>query len=427
MLYLAMGSSLFQQLLSIGRLAPLQLSFGLGHPVTSGHTAVDFFVSSDLFEVVAEADARGDTTTLERRIFSKSMLAPATLSTVAPEERQGYHDGDNSSQGGKGGRGTDVGDLNPREVASPSPPPSQSYFPPSDIVIAGLGKGSGNHAVYSEQLALFDSFTGVFNQPRDPDPARVRATRDRLLLLAAQTAGAGGGTTHEKQQAGGEISSNTDYDRDEGTIGSRVGETTLRNRNASARDDVGFSRIGDDQVQIYTADNKVFEKGDEDSGGGGGSSRNKSSSGLNYRNDHTTVHLYHCLQDPKKFHPAFDKAMRGVLERDPGARLLLPEAAKVHSRRWKRSLGVEAAADTGEGGGRLVFVPEIEHPEMMEVVAACDVMLAPWGWGAGITSFEALAVGLPVVTVPSEESVLHFSRGQVGFNLYACPLGRIKI
>lgn len=50
---------------------------------------------------------------------------------------------------------------------------------------------------------------------------------------------------------------------------------------------------------------------------------------------------------------------------------------------------------------------------ILEVVAACDVMLAPWGWGAGITSFEALAVGLPVITAPSKESVLHFSRGQV--------------
>lgn len=62
---------------------------------------------------------------------------------------------------------------------------------------------------------------------------------------------------------------------------------------------------------------------------------------------------------------------------------------------------------------------------ILKVVAACDVMLAPWGWGAGITSFEALAVGLPVVTAPSKESVLHFTRGQVGGGYFsvACVAG----
>lgn len=41
--------------------------------------------------------------------------------------------------------------------------------------------------------------------------------------------------------------------------------------------------------------------------------------------------LYHCIQHSKKFHPDFDPVLRGVLESDPAAKILLSAASEVSS------------------------------------------------------------------------------------------------
>lgn len=49
-------------------------------------------------------------------------------------------------------------------------------------------------------------------------------------------------------------------------------------------------------------------------------------------------HLYHCIQHSKKFHPDFDQVMRGVLQRDPAAKILLTAGSEVTScfiRTWR--------------------------------------------------------------------------------------------
>lgn len=40
-------------------------------------------------------------------------------------------------------------------------------------------------------------------------------------------------------------------------------------------------------------------------------------------------HLYHCIQHSKKFHPDFDPVLRGVLQSDPAAKILLSAANEV--------------------------------------------------------------------------------------------------
>lgn len=361
---MAVGQSLFQHLFSIGRLAPLQLSFGLGHPVTSGHEGIDFFVSSELFETARETDERGES----RNITGDEKHAEAgALDRAAPPSAVPKATVPDSLVTGNYGGGMDVGDgvkrlQDGREDNSAlqqrdSPPPAPGVF-------------AGSTSMYSEQVVMFDSFTGVFQPSSDPDPARVQWARKQLVLLAI------GAETSQAIEHRHERESETRRAGREETPGPRVAEN------------VEFARpsVGED---------------------GGGRNRRSSSSARNLDDAKDGgIHFYHCIQDAKKFHPAFDFAMRGVLDQDPGAYLLVSVAAGVHYERWKRTLGPEAI-------NRVLLLPKLNHPEMMEVVAACDVMLAPWGWGAGITSFEALAMGLPVVTLPSRESVLHFSMGQV--------------
>lgn len=338
----------------MGRLAPLQFSFGLGHPVTSGHSAVDFFVSSDLFEVAQEADERGMIDASKH----DDINAAAQTSLVADvmENRN------NSNSYGEH--------------------PGEKFAP--------LGSGSGNHAVYAEQIVLFDSFTGVFKPPREPSSDRVKAARERLIELARRAI----------RQA------------PENTKTSWSNADDIREKPSSSNEGIRDMNTSTEFVGSPSNPPKDLAINH------GRSERYVSSECIEHRNE---FHFYHCLQDMKKFHPAFDFAIRDILEKDSQARILLPLAAKVHLGRWEHTLaGVTPAthpprATVAEPTDRLLFLPEMEHPDMMEVVAACNVMLAPWGWGAGITSFEALAVGVPVVTAPSEESILHFARGEVRY------------
>lgn len=55
------------------------------------------------------------------------------------------------------------------------------------------------------------------------------------------------------------------------------------------------------------------------------SSPNSAALGLLQEGDH----MYHCIQHSKKFHPDFDPVLRGVLQSDPAAKILLSAASEV--------------------------------------------------------------------------------------------------
>ena len=52
-------------------------------------------------------------------------------------------------------------------------------------------------------------------------------------------------------------------------------------------------------------------------------------------------------------------------------------------------------------------MPNVPHPSYLRLNALCDVMLDTLHWSGGNTSLDALASGLPVVTLPGE-----FMRGR---------------
>ncbi len=48
----------------------------------------------------------------------------------------------------------------------------------------------------------------------------------------------------------------------------------------------------------------------------------------------------------------------------------------------------------------LVFLPYVTHGQYLQVNRLCDVMLDTLHWSGGNTSLDALAMGLPIVTLP---------------------------
>lgn len=207
----------------------IQVAFGHGHPVTSGSPAIDYFVSSDLFETSASIEGRD----IRRAAGTGSDINAAVYENVS--ELTAPHSSSSSSSASSSSslssiHGTQIavredrhrpaGDL----FASTT---KESHGRRGDDPWRGRGDGTQD---YTEQLVLFDSLTAslpeAFGPPNEyPDG---RATRRLVGLM----------------------------------------------------------------------------EGD---------------------------HGYHCIQHSKKFHPDFDPVLRGVLQGDSAAKILLTEASKVCS------------------------------------------------------------------------------------------------
>jgi predicted O-linked N-acetylglucosamine transferase (SPINDLY family) len=62
---------------------------------------------------------------------------------------------------------------------------------------------------------------------------------------------------------------------------------------------------------------------------------------------------------------------------------------------------------------RIQFLPKLSRPDFLNLLAVSDVLLDPLHFGGGNTSYEALAFGVPIVTLPSR-----LLRGRITFALY---------
>ncbi len=107
--------------------------------------------------------------------------------------------------------------------------------------------------------------------------------------------------------------------------------------------------------------------------------------------------LFVCPQSLFKLMPQFDRVLRHVLDECPDATLLLPQAANggqtaAMQRRFAQSLGAAAS--------RVQFFGRRSRAEFIELIAACDVLLDPFPVGGGISTWDALATGTPIVTLP---------------------------
>ncbi len=119
--------------------------------------------------------------------------------------------------------------------------------------------------------------------------------------------------------------------------------------------------------------------------------------------------LYVCPQSLFKFHPDFDAALCEILERDPTGRLVLIDAPQPT---WRQALERRFARTLGQAG-RVIFLPRLSREDYVQLLGLADVMLDTPHFGGGHTTFQGLAVGVPVVTAPGA-----FLRGRVSAACY---------
>jgi protein O-GlcNAc transferase len=124
-------------------------------------------------------------------------------------------------------------------------------------------------------------------------------------------------------------------------------------------------------------------------------------------------HLYACPQSLFKFHPDFDELLGGILRQDPRGLLVLNRPHQASYRHWVEFLERRFAATLADVQDRICFLPNLRHEEYLNLNAISDVMLDTIHFNGGSTSLKALALGVPIVTLPSA-----YLRGRLTLALY---------
>jgi predicted O-linked N-acetylglucosamine transferase (SPINDLY family) len=122
------------------------------------------------------------------------------------------------------------------------------------------------------------------------------------------------------------------------------------------------------------------------------------------------ANLYGCPQSLYKLHPQFDAIIAGILRKDPDGLLLLLSA---HFKEWEEKLLARFQQTIPDVVERIRFIPRQKREGFLQLNALCDVLLDPLHFGGGNTTYEALALGTPVVTLPSQ-----FLRGRLACKMY---------
>jgi predicted O-linked N-acetylglucosamine transferase (SPINDLY family) len=109
-------------------------------------------------------------------------------------------------------------------------------------------------------------------------------------------------------------------------------------------------------------------------------------------------HVYACLQSVFKLHPEFDDILGGILRRDPKAVLVMSEGYYPH---WREVLLKRLRVSLADVMNRVRLLGWLKYDDFINLNAISDVLLDPMHFGGGRTSYEALAFGQPIVTLPS--------------------------
>ncbi|MGE3726911.1 MAG: tetratricopeptide repeat protein [Candidatus Sericytochromatia bacterium] len=120
------------------------------------------------------------------------------------------------------------------------------------------------------------------------------------------------------------------------------------------------------------------------------------------------THYYLCPQSLFKIHPALDPLWAELLRQDPQGVILLP-APPVSA--WQHLLQKRFQATMPDLWQRIVFFPRQSPADFYALMCSVDVILDSSPFGAGNTAYEALGLGLPVVTWPGDFLRGRFTQG----------------
>ncbi len=110
--------------------------------------------------------------------------------------------------------------------------------------------------------------------------------------------------------------------------------------------------------------------------------------------------LYICPQSLYKVHPDTDEAMLNILARDPRAVIaFFVETAQGQTRAIMTRLQRGMQRRGIEPRQQIKFLPRMSRGDFLAVLASADVMIDALHWSGGNTALDALACGLPIVTV----------------------------
>ncbi|MBI3465223.1 MAG: hypothetical protein HY000_19530, partial [Planctomycetes bacterium] len=121
--------------------------------------------------------------------------------------------------------------------------------------------------------------------------------------------------------------------------------------------------------------------------------------------------VYLCTQNLRKFHPDFDPLLADLLRSDPQGLLLIIADAQASITelllaRFRRTMPDVVS--------RLRVLPRMDREPYLALVALADVALDTLHYGGGAnTVYDAVAVGAPMVTLPTE---FHRSRWAAAVN-----------
>lgn len=105
-----------------------------------------------------------------------------------------------------------------------------------------------------------------------------------------------------------------------------------------------------------------------------------------------------CFNNAIKLNPVLLKEWAALLDRLPGAMLFL-KSHQYNNKELVMSL-YQTMEEFGVHEGRIVVEGPSSHQELLEAYNKVDIALDSWPYSGGLTTCEALFMGVPVVTMP---------------------------
>lgn len=112
-----------------------------------------------------------------------------------------------------------------------------------------------------------------------------------------------------------------------------------------------------------------------------------------------------CPQNLMKFHPDFDQVILAILSGASDANLIIPYSKykiwnELLNNRWKKTLSTVI--------DRIYFWPFLPRSEFFQLIKLCVLMIDPFPFGGGTTTYFCLSTGIPIVCLQAE-----YMRGRV--------------